>query len=85
MVSCYVNGDKEATIRFLTSTKLFTLAVSLGGIESLIEQPCTMTHFEMPKEARDAVGITDNLVRMSIGIEDPADIIADLDEALAQV
>lgn len=85
MVSFRVKGDLEQTRKFLTSTKLFTLAVSLGGVESLIEQPATMTHFEMPKEVREAVGITDNLVRSSIGIEDPDDLIADLDQALAQI
>ncbi len=85
MVSFRVKGDLEHTRKFLTSTKLFTLAVSLGGVESLIEQPATMTHFEMPREVREAVGITDNLVRSSIGIEDPDDLIADLDQALAQI
>lgn len=85
MVSFRVNGDLEQTRRFLTKTKLFTLAVSLGGVESLIEQPATMTHFEMPKEVRESVGITDNLVRASIGIESADDIIRDLDQALESV
>jgi cystathionine gamma-lyase len=85
MVSFRVKGSLEQTRKLLTSTKLFTLAVSLGGVESLIEQPATMTHFEMPKEVREAVGITDNLVRSSIGIEDAEDIIADLDQALSQI
>lgn len=85
MVSFRVKGDEEQTRRFLTSTKLFTLAVSLGGVESLIEQPATMTHFEMPREVRHAVGISDNLVRASIGIEAAEDLIADLDQALAVV
>lgn len=85
MVSFKVKSDVEGTKRLLTSTKLFTLAVSLGGVESLIEQPATMTHFEMPKEVREAVGITDNLVRASIGIESAEDIIADLDQALEKV
>lgn len=85
MLSFRIKGDLEQTRKFLTSTKLFTLAVSLGGVESLIEQPATMTHFEMPKEVREAVGITDNLVRASIGIESSADLIADLEQALAQI
>ncbi len=85
MVSFRVRGGLEETRKLLTSTHLFTLAVSLGGVESLIEQPATMTHFEMPREVREAVGITDNLVRASIGIEDPQDLIADLDQALAQI
>lgn len=85
MVSFRVNGNLEQTRKLLTSTNLFTLAVSLGGVESLIEQPATMTHFEMPKEVRESVGITDNLVRASIGIEDPEDIIADLEQALSKI
>lgn len=85
MVSFYLKAELEGTKRFLTSTKLFTLAVSLGGVESLIEQPATMTHFEMPKEVRDAVGITDNLVRASIGIEDAGDLITDLGQALDKI
>lgn len=85
MLSFRVKGDLEQTRKLLTSTKLFVLAVSLGGVESLIEQPATMTHFEMPKEVREAVGLTDNLVRASIGIEDPDDLIADLDQALSTI
>lgn len=82
MVSFRVKGGLEETLRVLKGTEVFTLAVSLGGVESLIEQPATMTHFEMPKEAREAVGITDNLVRIAIGIEDADDLMADLDQAL---
>ena len=85
MVSFRVKGGLEETVKFLTSTELFVLAVSLGGVESLIEQPATMTHFEMPKEVRESVGITDNLVRASIGIENVDDLIADLDRALAKL
>lgn len=85
MLSFRVKGTLDQTRKLLTSTELFTLAVSLGGVESLIEQPATMTHFEMPKEVREAVGITDNLVRASIGIEDVDDLIADLDQALAKI
>ncbi|MBX3115112.1 MAG: PLP-dependent transferase [Fimbriimonadaceae bacterium] len=85
MVSFYLKADLDQTIKFLQSTKLFTLAVSLGGVESLIEQPATMTHFEMPKEVREAVGITDSLVRASIGIESAEDLIADLKQALTAI
>jgi cystathionine beta-lyase/cystathionine gamma-synthase len=85
MVSFILRADLEQTKRFLTSTKLFVLAVSLGGVESLIEQPATMTHFEMPKEVREAVGIGDNLVRASIGIEESDDLIADLAQALDMI
>ena len=82
MLCFKVKGSLEDTVKVLCSTKLFVLAVSLGGVESLIEQPATMTHYEMPREVRLKVGITDNLVRASVGIEDPDDLIADLDQAL---
>ncbi|MCG9895005.1 MAG: PLP-dependent aspartate aminotransferase family protein [Fimbriimonadaceae bacterium] len=82
MVSMRVRGGLEEAKKVLCGTKLFTLAVSLGGVESLIEQPATMTHFEMPKETRERIGITDNFVRLSIGIESADDLIADLDAAL---
>jgi cystathionine gamma-lyase len=85
MVSFEVKSDLEGTKRFLMGTDLFVLAVSLGGVESLVEQPATMTHFEMPPEVRRAVGINDNLVRSSIGIESATDLIADLDQALGKV
>jgi len=85
MLSFRVAGDLEQTRLFLSRTKLFTLAVSLGGVESLIEQPATMTHFEMPQEVRESLGIGDNLVRASIGIEAAQDLIDDLDQALEGV
>jgi cystathionine gamma-lyase len=65
--------------------KLFTLAESLGGVESLIEHPAIMTHASVPSESRKALGIHDNLVRVSVGIEDLADLKADLEQALAKV
>ncbi|MCH7945923.1 MAG: aminotransferase class I/II-fold pyridoxal phosphate-dependent enzyme [Armatimonadetes bacterium] len=85
VLSFIVASDLDGTVRFLKATRLFILAVSLGGVESLIEQPATMTHFEVPKKVRENVGITDNLVRASIGIESPDDLIADLDQALASI
>ena len=85
MVSFQVKSDLDGTRRFLMGTQLFVLAVSLGGVESLVEQPATMTHFEMPKEVRESVGIFDNLVRASIGIESAKDLISDLDQALGKV
>jgi cystathionine beta-lyase/cystathionine gamma-synthase len=63
--------------------RLFTLAESLGGADSLIEHPAIMTHASVPAEVRRALGIGDGLVRLSVGIEDVADLIADLDQALA--
>ncbi len=85
MVSFKAKTDLDGTVRLLQATDIFILAVSLGGVESLIEQPATMTHFEMPPEVRAEVGITDNLVRLSVGIEDPDDLIADLEYALDQI
>ncbi len=82
MVSFLLNGDGEATGKFLANTKLFSLAESLGGVESLIEAPAVMTHASIPRKIREANGIYDNLVRLSVGIEDVRDLINDLDQAL---
>ncbi len=78
-------GEVEAARRFLNQVKICSLAESLGGVESLISLPAQMTHSSMPKEMRDRVGITDSLIRLSVGIEDVEDIIADLDQALLYV
>lgn len=78
-------GAEEAARRFLNHVKVCALAESLGGVESLISLPAQMTHSSMPKEVREAIGITDSLVRLSVGIEDLDDIIADLDQALLYV
>ena len=78
-------GDEGAARRFLNQVKICALAESLGGVESLISLPAQMTHASMPKEVRERVGITDSLVRLSVGIEDVEDIIADLDQALLYV
>ncbi|MEG3132301.1 cystathionine gamma-synthase [Rouxiella sp. T17] len=81
MVSFEFNGD-EATLRhFLAELKLFTLAESLGGVESLISHTATMTHAGMSPEARTAAGISDSLLRVSVGLEDSEDLIADLEQA----
>jgi cystathionine beta-lyase/cystathionine gamma-synthase len=85
MISVSLKGGKDAALHMLTHTRLFSLAESLGGVESLISLPAQMTHASMPKEVRDRVGITDSLVRLSVGIEDVEDIIADLDQALLYV
>jgi cystathionine beta-lyase/cystathionine gamma-synthase len=69
----------------LNNVKLCSLAESLGGVETLISHPATMTHASMPQQVRQQVGITDGLVRLSVGIEDAEDLIADLDGALAKV
>ncbi|KAI5713174.1 cystathionine gamma-lyase isoform X2 [Diaphorina citri] len=82
MLSFYVNGGAEETRIFLESLLIFRCAESLGGIESLADLPAEMTHKSIPKETRDALGITDNLVRLSVGVEGYTDLIADLDQAL---
>jgi cystathionine beta-lyase/cystathionine gamma-synthase len=78
-------GSLDAARRFLNHVKLCSLAESLGGVETLISLPAMMTHASMPKEMQDRVGITEGLVRLSVGIEDVEDIIADLDQALLYV
>jgi cystathionine beta-lyase/cystathionine gamma-synthase len=76
-------GTLERATRFAESTKVFALAESLGGVESLVGHPASMTHASVPREMREAMGLTDGLVRLSAGIEDVEDLIADLDQALA--
>jgi cystathionine beta-lyase/cystathionine gamma-synthase len=76
-------GSLERAQRIVERTRLFALAESLGGVESLIGHPATMTHAAVPKAMREAMGLTDGLVRLSVGIEDADDLIADLDRALA--
>ena len=78
------NNDLETAKQVVASTKVFILAESLGGVESLIGHPATMTHASIPKEVREKTGVTDGLIRLSVGIEDVADLIADLDQALNQ-
>ena len=85
MITIELDGGMEAGKIMMNSVKLFQLAVSLGGVESLIEHPASMTHFSMGKEARLAGGITDGLVRISVGIENVNDLIADLDYTLKEV
>jgi cystathionine beta-lyase/cystathionine gamma-synthase len=84
MISFEVKGGLEPARHVVERTELFTLAESLGGVESLIELPAAMTHASIPAETRRAHGVADGLVRISVGIEDVADLISDLDRALAQ-
>jgi cystathionine beta-lyase/cystathionine gamma-synthase len=79
-----VAGGQEAVFRLLESVRLFTLAESLGGVESLIEHPATMTHASLSAETRAAMGITPDLIRISVGLEDAEDLIADLESALSR-
>jgi cystathionine gamma-lyase len=84
MISFEVEGGLEAAQRVVERTQLFTLAESLGGVESLIELPALMTHASIPAETRQAHGVSDGLIRISVGLEEVADLISDLDQALAQ-
>ena len=79
------SDDIESALTFLKSTKVFSLAESLGGVESLVGHPATMTHASIPKVEREANGLKDSLIRLSVGIEHIDDIIADLDTALSKV
>jgi len=84
MMSFTIKGDKqEDATRFLSSCKLFTLAESLGGVESLMGHPASMTHASIPREVRMKSGVTDSLIRLSVGVEDAQDLISDLEQALA--
>ena len=83
MITAVLDRDLAVTRRFLERTRLFTLAESLGGVESLIEHPAIMTHASIPAETRARIGISDGLVRLSVGVESAADLIADLEQALA--
>lgn len=82
MVSFYIDGTMSTAKAFLSNLKLFTLAESLGAVESLIEIPSVMTHASIPKETREQLGIDDTLIRVSVGLEDAADLVRDLDQAL---
>jgi cystathionine gamma-lyase len=82
MVTAILDRDLAGTRRMLERTRLFTLAESLGGVESLIEHPAIMTHASIPPEARARIGIADSLIRLSVGVEAADDLIADLDQAL---
>jgi len=85
MIAAYLKTDLAGTRRFLERCELFTLAESLGGVESLIGHPALMSHASLPAQRRTELKLTDNLVRLSVGIEDVEDLIADLDRALAAV
>ncbi len=84
MISFDIEGGEKEAFRFLNNLKLIKLAVSLGGTESLAEHPATMTHSDIPPEARERMGITEKMIRLSIGIENPEDIIWDIEQALSK-
>ncbi|MEM1165249.1 MAG: PLP-dependent aspartate aminotransferase family protein [Planctomycetota bacterium] len=83
MVSFFLKGDLEAARRFLEAVELFALAESLGGVESLIEHPAIMTHASVPAEVRTELGIADNFIRLSVGVEDVDDLVTDLERGFA--
>ncbi|GAG47068.1 unnamed protein product, partial [marine sediment metagenome] len=82
IVSAEFHLSLEETKKLISSFELFSLAESLGGVESLVNHPATMTHASIPKEERLRIGLSDGLVRFSVGIEDPDDLIADLKQRL---
>lgn len=82
MITFFIRGGLKESKKFLESTKLFALAESLGGVESLVDHPAIMTHHSIPKKVREKLGITDNLIRLSVGIEDSDDLISDLEQSL---
>ena len=85
MISFRIKGGFEAAERFLTSTRLFTLAESLGGVESLAEYPAKMTHGSVPERERELLGIGEGLVRLSVGVEEAEDLVRDVLQALEKV
>ena len=85
MITIYLDSDLAGARRFLENTRLFALAESLGGVESLIEHPALMTHGSIPREQRTQLGIDDSLIRLSVGVEDVEDLRSDLAEALAHI
>lgn len=82
MLSFYIDGGLEHSRKFLSALKLVTLAESLGGYESLAELPYLMTHASIEESERVSLGVTNNLIRMSVGLEDVTDIVDDIDQAL---
>ena len=86
MVSLVLADDSvETAVRLMQATRVFQLAESLGGVESLVSHPASMTHGSIPADVRRAAGLPDGLVRLSVGVEDPEDLVADLDRALASL
>ncbi|MGZ3809041.1 MAG: trans-sulfuration enzyme family protein, partial [Bacteriovorax sp.] len=85
MITFFLKGDIKKSNKFLSTVELFSLAESLGGVESLIEHPAIMTHASVPKKVRESIGLTDNLIRLSVGIENVQDLIEDLEQAFKAV
>ena len=86
MLSFYIKGGKLAESNiFLQNLTIFTLAESLGGVESLAELPSVMTHASLTPEGRQALGVTDNMIRLSCGVEDTVDLVNDIEHAIAAI
>jgi cystathionine gamma-synthase len=85
MVSFLVRGDLQATSRFVDGCSMPIIAPSMGGVETLMEQPALMSFYELTPEQRQAIGIAENLVRLSVGLEDPEDLMADFSQSLARL
>ncbi|MBP9680959.1 MAG: PLP-dependent transferase [Bacteriovorax sp.] len=85
MITFFIKGDIKKANKFLENVHLFSLAESLGGVESLIENPAIMTHASIPKKVRESIGLTDNLIRLSVGIENVDDLIDDLENAFRAI
>jgi cystathionine gamma-synthase len=85
VVTFELEADFDATCRFLDSVRIPYIGPSLGGVESLIEMPATMSYWDLSRDERYALGITDSLVRLSLGVEDGDDLVADLEQALATI
>lgn len=85
MISFELRGDLKTAVNFMESLKLFSIAESLGVVESLIEHPASMTHASIPKEEREKIGLSDTLIRLSVGIEDIEDLLEDLSQALKKI
>lgn len=84
MISFYIKGNVKNAEKFLKALKVFTLAESLGGVESLAENPALMTHGSVPAAHRKLLGIEDNFIRLSCGVETEADLVNDINQALAK-
>ena len=85
VVTFELDADLDGAIRFTDACELPYIAPSMGGVESLIEMPVLMSFWDVPRDERQGLGITDSLIRLSVGIEDADDLIADLDQALAKI
>jgi cystathionine gamma-lyase len=85
MITFFIKGGIDASRKFLESVQVFALAESLGGVESLVDHPAIMTHASVPADQRAALGIDDSLIRLSVGVEDIDDLLADLKQAFEKV